>query len=69
MAHGKESAAMQDMGVYSLGREDPLEQIMATLSSILARKNLMDRGAWWGMAYGVRKKQTRLKQLSTHYYI
>jgi len=69
MAHGKESAAIQDIWVYSLGQEDPLEQIMATLSSILARKNLMDRGSWWAMAYGVTKKQTRLKQLSMHYYI
>ena len=60
---------MQDMGDYSLGWEDPLKQIMATHSSILARKNLMDRGAWWAMAYGVIKNQTRLMELSMHYYI
>ena len=29
---------MQEMKVQSLGREDPLEEEMATLSSILARK-------------------------------
>ena len=32
--------------VGSLGREDPLEEEMATHSNILAWKNLMDRGAW-----------------------
>ena len=33
---GKESAAMWETWVQSLGREDPLEKGMATLSSILA---------------------------------
>ena len=32
----KESASMQDTGVQSLGREDPLGKGMATHSSILA---------------------------------
>ena len=36
--------AMQEIWVRSLGREDPLEKEMATLSSILAWKILMDRG-------------------------
>ena len=31
--------------VQSLGQEDPLEQEMATHSSILAMENSMDRGA------------------------
>ena len=35
---GKESPAMQEMWVRSLGWEDPLEKGMATLSSILARE-------------------------------
>ena len=37
--HGKESfcnAGMQEMQIQSLGREDPLEEGMAILSSILA---------------------------------
>ena len=38
---------MQETWVRSLGWEDPLEEEMATHSSILARKNPMDRGAWW----------------------
>ena len=37
----------QETQVRSLGREDPLEKAMVTHSSILAWKNLMDRGAWW----------------------
>ena len=32
----KNLPAMQEMGVYSLGQEDPLEKGMATLSSTLA---------------------------------
>ena len=32
--------------VQSLGPEDPLEEGMATHSSILALENPMDRGAW-----------------------
>ena len=35
---GKESAAMQETHVGSLGQEDPLEKGMATQSSILAWK-------------------------------
>ena len=36
----------QEMWVRSLGQEDPLEEVMATHSSILAWKNPMDREAW-----------------------
>ena len=35
----------QEMWVQSLGREDPLEDDMATHSSILAAQS-MDRGTW-----------------------
>ena len=40
----------QETLVLSLDREDPLEEEMATHSSILAWKNPMDRGAYspWG---------------------
>ena len=37
---------MQEMQVRSLGREDSLEEGMATLSSILAWRIPMNRGAW-----------------------
>ena len=47
---GKESACSvgdrQEMELRSLGREDPLEEGMATHSSILAWRILMDRGGW-----------------------
>ena len=39
--------ATQEMWVRSLGQEDPLEEGMATHSSILAWKIPMDRGVWW----------------------
>ena len=40
---------MQETWVPSLGRKDPLEEEMATDSSILAWKILMDGGAWWAI--------------------
>ena len=46
--------------VQSLGWEDPLEEGMATHSSILAWRILMDRGAWQAKVYGVTKSRTRL---------
>ena len=38
------------MRVWSLSREDPLEEGMATHSNILAGRNPMDRGAWSGLS-------------------
>ena len=40
-----------------LGQEDPLEESMATHSSILAWKNPMDRGAWRATVHGVAESQ------------
>ena len=54
------------MRIRSLGREDPLEEGMATHSSIIAWRNPMDRGVWQATVHGVTKGQTQLKQLSTH---
>ena len=50
----------QEMGVQSLGREDPLEEDMATHSSILAWRIPMDRGAWRATVHGVAKRRTQL---------
>ena len=50
--------AMWETWVQSLGWEDPLEEGMATHSSILAWKIIMDRGAWWATVHGVGKSQT-----------
>ena len=50
--------AMWETWVQSLGREDPVEEGMATHSSILAWRNPMDRRAWWATVRGVTKSQT-----------
>ena len=52
--------AMQETWVRFLGWEDPLEEGMATHSSVLAWRISMDRGAWWTAVHGVTKSQTRL---------
>ena len=38
--------------------EDPLEEGMATHSSILAWRNPMDRGTWWATVHGITKSWT-----------
>ena len=53
----KSLPVMQDTWVLSLSWEDPLEKEMATHSSILAWKNLMDRGTWTTV-HEVTKSQT-----------
>jgi len=45
----------------TLGWEDPLEEGMATHSSILAWRIPMDRGAWLATVHRVAKSQTQLK--------
>ena len=50
--------AKQEKQVRSLDQKDPLENKMATDSSILAMENLMDRGAWRAIVHGVAKSQT-----------
>ena len=52
--------AMQKTWVQSLGCEDPLEEDMATHSSILAWEVPMDRGVWWATTHGIAKSQTQL---------
>ena len=49
----KNLPAMQETQVQFLGWEDPLEEGMATRSSILAWRIPMDRGAWWATVHGV----------------
>ena len=53
----KNLPAMQEIPVWSLGWEDPLEEGMATHSSILAWRIPLDRGAWWTTVHGVAKGQ------------
>ena len=47
-----------EMQVQFLGREDPLEEGMATPSSILAWRIALDRGVWWVILHRVAKSQT-----------
>ena len=49
---------MQEMLVRSMSQEDPLEEGMATHSSILAQRIPMGRGTWQAMVHGVTKSQT-----------
>ena len=56
----KNLPAMWETWVQSLGWEDPLEEGMATHSSILAWRIPVDRGAWWATVHGVTKSRTWL---------
>ena len=49
----KNLSAMQETQVRFLGQEDPGQKEMATHSSILAWRTLMDRGAWQATVHGV----------------
>ena len=54
----KNPPAMLEIWVQALGWEDPLEEAMATHSSIVAGESPMDRGAWRATVHGVAKNQT-----------
>ena len=54
----KNLLAMQETWVQSLEWEDPLEDGMATQSSILAWRIPMDGGTWQATVHGVTKSQT-----------
>ena len=56
----KNPSAMQETWVQSLAWENPLEEGMATQSSILAWRIPMDRGAWQAVVHGVTKSRTQL---------
>ena len=51
---------MRETWVQSLGWVIPLEEGMATHSSMLAWRIPMDRGAWRATVHGLSKSQTRL---------
>ena len=56
----KNSAAVQETWVQSLGWEDPLEEGMATLSSILAWRIPWTEEPGGATVHGVAKSQTQL---------
>ena len=49
---------MQETWVQTLGCEDPLQEGMATHSSILAWRIPMDRGSWRTTVLGVAESDT-----------
>ena len=56
----KNPSAMWETWVRSLGWEDPLEEGVATRSSILAWRIPMDKRAWGATVHGVTKSRTQL---------
>ena len=60
---------MRETRVRSLGREDPLQEGMATHSNILACRIPMDRGAWQTTVHGVTKSRTRLRNEFIHFHL
>ena len=54
----KNPPAMWETWVRSLGWEDPLEEGMATHSTILVWRIPMDRGVWQDTIHGVAKSWT-----------
>ena len=56
----------QETQVLPLGGDNPLEEGLATHSSILAWRISMDIGAWWATVRSITKSRTWLKWLSTH---
>ena len=57
---GKESACNAGDPGLILGQEDPLEEGMATHSSIFAWKISTDRGAWLAIVHRVTKSRTQM---------
>ena len=58
----KNLPVMWETQIGSLCQEDPLEEEMATRSSIFAWKiPRTERGAWWGTVHRLTKSQIRLK--------
>ena len=54
----KNPPAMQETWVRFLGWDDPLEEGVATHSSILAWRIPVERGAWQAIVYGIAKSWT-----------
>ena len=65
---GKKSPlAIWETWVRSLGREDPLEERMATHSGCLAWRIPMYRGAWQATVHGVTKSRAGLSDFYFHF--
>ena len=60
----KSLPVIQETRVRSLGLEDPLEEGMATLSSILAWRIPIDSGTWLATIHGVAQSQAQLSDFT-----
>ena len=58
----KNPPVMQETWVQSLSWENPLEEGMATLSSILAWRLPIERGACQAIVHEVKKSRTQLNE-------
>ena len=63
----KNLPAMWETWVRFLGGEDPLEEGIATHSSIFAWRIPMDRGAWWAIVHRVTKGWIRMSHFHFHF--
>ena len=62
----KNLPAMRETWVQSLSWKDPLEEDMATHSSILAWRIPTDREAWQAIVHGVAKNRTQMSNTAQH---
>ena len=60
----KNLPVMQETGVQSPGRKDPLEKEMETHSSILAWRIPIDSRTWLARVHGVAKSRTQLSDFT-----
>ena len=60
---------MQETWVQSLGQEDPLEEGMATHSSVLAWRIPIDRGTWQASPWGLRVRHDWVTNTSTFKFL
>ena len=65
----KNPSAMWETWVQSLGWEDPLEEGIATHSSVLAWRTLMDRGAWQATIHGSQRVGQDWSDLAPHVHL
>ena len=62
----KNPPEMPETWVWSLGWEDPLEEGMTTLSSVLTWKIPINKGAWWATLHVVTESRTQLSDYAQH---
>ena len=68
-SEGKESSCNAGDRGSILGWEDPLQNGIATHSSILDWRIPMDRGAWWATIHGIAESDTTERLSTAHIYI